>query len=123
MKLISLMCIAFVILLTSFPATAITFNTSFNPTDCLKNHDTCGPLAAVKGRRWRPECCKFWSGNVLPETRQCACYVLKYSLGDGYLPLILGFPVSRVIPWVRSGSGSASPGRVCPEPEGPVPAS
>ncbi|CAN7075267.1 hypothetical protein Bca4012_090985 [Brassica carinata] len=90
MKLISLMCIAFVILLTSFPATAITFNTSFNPTDCLKNHDTCGPLAAVKGRRWRPECCKFWSGNVLPETRQCACYVLKYSLGDGYLPLILG---------------------------------
>nr|VDD52877.1 unnamed protein product [Brassica oleracea] len=62
MKLISLMCIAFVILLTSFPATAIKFNTTFN-TACLKNHDTCGPLAAVKGRRWRPECCKFWSGN------------------------------------------------------------
>ena len=34
-----------------------------------------------------------------------------------------GFPASRVIPWVRSGSGPASPGKVCPEPEGPVPAS
>ncbi|KAF3529029.1 hypothetical protein DY000_02038421 [Brassica cretica] len=33
-----------------------------------------------------------------------------------------GFPASRVIPWVRSGSGPASPGRVFPEPEGPVPA-
>ncbi|CAG7890457.1 unnamed protein product [Brassica rapa] len=85
MKLISLMCIAFVILLTSFPATAITFNPA-----CIKNHDTCGPLVAVKGRRWRPECCKIWSGNVLPETRQCACYVLKHSLfGNGVLPLIL----------------------------------
>ncbi|KAH0859482.1 hypothetical protein HID58_087743 [Brassica napus] len=31
------------------------------------------------------------------------------------------FPASRVIPWARSGSGPASPGRFFPEPEGPVP--
>ncbi|KAL0817658.1 hypothetical protein Bca101_074102 [Brassica carinata] len=31
-----------------------------------------------------------------------------------------GFPASRVILWARSGSGPASPGRVCHEPEGPV---
>ncbi|KAF3594015.1 hypothetical protein DY000_02023892 [Brassica cretica] len=34
----------------------------------------------------------------------------------------VGFPASLINPWVRSGSGPASPGRVCPEPEGPVPA-
>ncbi|KAF2531777.1 hypothetical protein F2Q70_00031080 [Brassica cretica] len=33
-----------------------------------------------------------------------------------------GFPASLINPWVRSGSGPASPGRVCPEPEGPIPA-
>ncbi|CAF1734335.1 unnamed protein product, partial [Brassica napus] len=33
------------------------------------------------------------------------------------------FPASRIIPWARSGSGPASPGRVSPEPEGPIPAS
>ncbi|KAF3557135.1 hypothetical protein F2Q69_00016284 [Brassica cretica] len=33
-----------------------------------------------------------------------------------------GFPASRIIPWARSGSGSASPGRAFPEPEGLVPA-
>ncbi|CAN6938132.1 unnamed protein product [Brassica oleracea var. botrytis] len=32
------------------------------------------------------------------------------------------FPASRIISWVRLGSGPASPGRVFPEPEGPVPA-
>ncbi|KAH0875387.1 hypothetical protein HID58_072749 [Brassica napus] len=35
--------------------------------------------------------------------------------------MFIGFPASRVSPWVRSGSGPASPGKFFPEPEGPVP--
>nr|ABU80735.1 putative LTP-like protein [Brassica oleracea var. alboglabra] len=84
MKLISLMCIAFVILLTSFPARG---GPTFNP-NCLKNLDTCGRLVGVKDR-WRPECCKFWRGNVLPETKLCACYALNYTFGRRFLPPIL----------------------------------
>ena len=33
-----------------------------------------------------------------------------------------GFPASRIIVWAQSGSRPASLGRVCPEPECPVPA-
>ncbi|KAL0836479.1 hypothetical protein Bca101_088368 [Brassica carinata] len=36
-------------------------------------------------------------------------------------PLKSWFPASRIIPWTRSGSGPASPGRFFPESEGPLP--
>ncbi|KAL0857716.1 hypothetical protein Bca101_062870 [Brassica carinata] len=85
MKLISLMCIALVILLTSFPATA---NINLG---CYDNIGPCGRgIVGIRNNRWDPDrCCKLWSGNVSNETRYCACFALTYRFGQTYLPMVL----------------------------------
>uniref|UniRef100_A0A0D3CYJ6 Protein kinase domain-containing protein n=1 Tax=Brassica oleracea var. oleracea TaxID=109376 RepID=A0A0D3CYJ6_BRAOL len=65
-------------------------------------------------------CIQAWPSNRPPMNR-----VIEMMEGDlnalEFPPKPAGFPASRIIPWIRLGSGPASPGRFFPEPKGPVP--
>ncbi|KAF3515009.1 hypothetical protein F2Q69_00006141 [Brassica cretica] len=58
-----------------------------------------------------------------PVREDCYPFDTQIYPGDELFLTSTWFPASRIIPWVRSGSRPASPGRVCPEPEGLVPVS
>lgn len=70
------MCIAVVILLTSFPATAE------NLLFCYDNIDNCNP----DNDR---ECCKLWTGNLSYKTRYCACFAMTYRNQEKFLRVLL----------------------------------
>ncbi|CAN7064910.1 unnamed protein product, partial [Brassica oleracea var. botrytis] len=60
----------------------------------------------LKERQSKKGCCgEAW--RVAERERFRHCLVLQLLLQNCFL----GFPASRVIPWVRLGSGPASPGK------------
>ncbi|KAF8050242.1 hypothetical protein N665_2018s0002 [Sinapis alba] len=72
MKLIPLMCIVFVMILTSFPATI--------NSDCLQTIKAC--VRDVQNKtpitnRWKDKCCNVWNGTITPELLACVCRVRK----------------------------------------------
>ncbi|KAL0796629.1 hypothetical protein Bca101_068006 [Brassica carinata] len=80
MKLIPLMCIASVMILTSFPATI--------KSDCVKTIESC-MRQEPKNSQWKTKCCTMWSGIVTPKTLACACRVKKNHFNNSFLNRIL----------------------------------
>ncbi|CAN7097463.1 unnamed protein product [Brassica rapa subsp. narinosa] len=89
MKLIPLMCIVFVMMLTSFPATI--------NSDCLKTIMSCMPGVEDKvpiNNQWKAKCCAVWNGTITPKLLACVCRSLV-SIPCSFFPhLVPTSPVS-----------------------------
>ncbi|KAL0696587.1 hypothetical protein Bca4012_063767 [Brassica carinata] len=84
MKLIPLMCIVFVMMLTSFPDTI--------NSDCLKTIKSC--LREVENKvpinsQWKAKCCTVWNGTITPDLLACVCRVRKNPIDNTFFNRVL----------------------------------
>ncbi|CAN6931561.1 unnamed protein product [Brassica oleracea] len=93
MKSIPLMCIVFVMMLTSFPATI--------NSDCLKTIKSCVREVQDKvpiNNQWKAKCCAVWNGTITPELLACVCRSLV-SIPCSFFPqLVPTSPICWIIP-------------------------
>ncbi|CAF2055742.1 unnamed protein product [Brassica napus] len=75
------MCIVFVMMLTSFPATI--------NSDCLKTIKSCVREVQDKvpiNNQWKAKCCAVWNGTITPELLACVCRALRVTLQPQLMP-------------------------------------
>ncbi|CAN6928072.1 unnamed protein product [Brassica oleracea] len=84
------MCIVFVMMLTSFPATI--------NSDCLKTIQSCVQDKVPINNQWKAKCCAVWNGTITPELLASVCRSLV-SIPCSFFPqLVPTSPVCWIIP-------------------------